>query len=234
MNGQKIALLFFSRSLKSEAAAKRWLPNRSQEQDQAAASLLIEQAREAIKASGFPVFHFHEGNQQGTTFGARLANAYQFVFEQGYDAVIAVGNDSPQLGKTDWGQVRQALMSGRAVLGPSIRGGGYLIGLNKWQFDPLSFRSLPWQTDRLWKALFQYASDSQEVVILEELLDVNDWDDLSVLLKLPDLDPFFRKRLLLILQNRRSAAIVALKHYFSAVFRSAIELRGPPFALSLP
>ncbi|MEM1407411.1 MAG: DUF2064 domain-containing protein, partial [Bacteroidota bacterium] len=113
-----IAILFFSRSPWEEANQKKWLPHKSQANLQVA-RCLSKQISEVLEKTRLAVFHFHEGNQIGHTFGERLANAIEGVFHKGYEGVIAVGNDSPELGKTHFDDAVYSLAQGQCVLGPS-------------------------------------------------------------------------------------------------------------------
>ncbi|MEZ4951006.1 MAG: DUF2064 domain-containing protein [Saprospiraceae bacterium] len=63
--------------------------------------------------------------------------------KKGFDAVIAVGNDAPELAKTDWNQVVEELEAGNSVLGPTYRQGAYLIGLTKDHFQKTYFSNFP-------------------------------------------------------------------------------------------
>lgn len=105
-----IALIFFSRTSVDEAKYKFWFKGKTKNLH--AASLLINKAESSIQKSGIPVYHFHEQNQKGDTFGERIANAYQEVFDMGYEQVISVGNDCPDLEHINWKQISINLSKG--------------------------------------------------------------------------------------------------------------------------
>lgn len=138
-----IALIFFSRTSVDEAKYKFWFKGKTKNLH--AASLLINKAESSIQKSGIPVYHFHEQNQKGDTFGERIANAYQEVFDMGYEQVISVGNDCPDLEHINWKQISINLSKGKSVLGPDARGGAYLIGIQRKYFDKSKFETLSWQ-----------------------------------------------------------------------------------------
>ncbi len=185
MDEKKIALLYFSRQASAESRKKRWFSGNSHRKNRALASSLILQSLQVVQQSGFPVFHFHEGNQKGRTFGERLANAYQEVFDLGYDAVIATGNDTPDIAAVNWQDVRKKLNSGKCVLGPSLRGGTYLIGLTAEAFRKSAFEQLPWQSNKLLAALQQFCEriNDDAPAILEKLRDLNSYHDLVKVVK---------------------------------------------------
>lgn len=182
-SSNNIALLFFSRNAKEESRKKTWFASANRQGNTAVASALINQSSDFLKNSGLPVFHFHEGNQRGKNFGERFANAYQDVFDRGYSGVIAIGNDSPEIVNIDLQKVSLNLLSGKTVLGASIRGGAYLIGLTRESFDKSDFQNLPWQSGRLFSALRELIGKDQSPTLLETLRDINSLNDLKILLK---------------------------------------------------
>jgi uncharacterized protein len=180
-----IALILFSRSAAAEAVSKHWLGAGRKRQNHAVARLLIAQAKASVQSSGFEPIVFDERLQRGKTFGERLANAFADVFAQGFKAAIAVGNDSPQLGQTDWAALGQALALGRPVLGPTRRGGAYLIGLQAAGFDAAAIANLPWQSSQTYDALHALLAGpcEESVFTLPVLQDLNTSDDLWAYLR---------------------------------------------------
>lgn len=180
----KIAILFFSRNAKEESRKKSWFASTNGQENTALAASLINQSGEFLKNSGLPIFHFHEGNQRGSNFGERFANAYQEVFDQGYSGVIAVGNDSPEIVNIDLNEVSENLLSGNVVLGASMRGGAYLIGLTHESFKKTEFQHLPWQSGKLFAALHQMMlGKDQTPTLLQTLRDINSLNDFKILMK---------------------------------------------------
>ncbi|HEY7162769.1 MAG TPA: DUF2064 domain-containing protein [Acidobacteriota bacterium] len=68
--------------------------------------------------------------QTGDTFGERLQHAVTKLVVQGYDQIIIVGSDCPELQSTDITTAFQKLSNHQLVLGPDHRGGCYLIGFH--------------------------------------------------------------------------------------------------------
>ncbi|MBK5193919.1 MAG: DUF2064 domain-containing protein [Flavobacteriaceae bacterium] len=146
---------------------------------------LNENILQTVKKSKLPYYLFTEKEQVGKSFGERFSNAIQAVFEKGFESVITVGNDTPQLRKHHILQAANEIDKNKCVVGPSIDGGFYLMGLSRKQFGEISFLDLPWQTKSLEKTIsFQIEATQTEVIKLDTLLDVDSASDLKELVKL--------------------------------------------------
>jgi hypothetical protein len=179
MNDQSVAILYFSRHASSDAQQKAWFGNLSQK-NKKLSTALIQQSWNAIQEANLPIFHFHEGNQEGNTFGERLSNAFSVLYEKGFEAVIAVGNDCPEISQLDWNQIRTDLKSANNVLGKSIRGGAYLLGITSENFQKEAFENLPWQSNQLFDSLLdQLKTTSSDVIELQVLRDINTFFDIK-------------------------------------------------------
>jgi glycosyltransferase A (GT-A) superfamily protein (DUF2064 family) len=102
----------------------------------------------------------------------------------GFDKVIAIGNDTPQLRASDIVRASGLIGAGNAVLGPSMDGGFYLIGLHKCQLDTMALKELPWKSNTLTntiRALFE--ASNVHVWQLRALLDLDTHTDLKRVLK---------------------------------------------------
>jgi len=87
--------------------------------------------------------------QKGDTLGEKMANAFEEMFLNGYEAALLMGSDIPEL---DTGIVKQALVALEkrdAVIGPSGDGGFYLIGFRPSVFSKKFFAGIPWSTSRV-------------------------------------------------------------------------------------
>jgi len=148
----------------SHRPEREWLNKQFVRDDHAkhrqVAEALYEHTQSAVANSGLPVVEINGPQQSGPDFGARLANAFADAFAQGYDRVIAVGSDCPQLHEVDWAAVTDQLAAGAPVLGPTADGdGAYLIGLSRDHFDRSAFASLPWQSSALLPALTRHLTE---------------------------------------------------------------------------
>ncbi len=144
-------------------------------------AILTQQTLKTVQAVGLPYFHFTENEQIGETFGERFTNAIASVYEKGFENIITIGNDSPQLKSQHLKKACRELQQGKTVLGPAMDGGFYLMGINRAHFDRQTFAQLPWQKAKLFgqtKALLEnvgaslfrlpvlYDLDSQNDVVL--------------------------------------------------------------------
>lgn len=181
------AILFFSHRPEREWSNKRFV-RRDRAKSQQVAGALYAHTLHAARSSGLPVLEITDAQQRGGSFGTRFANAFADAFAQGYDRVIAVGSDCPRLHEVDWQAAVERLERGAPVLGPTTgRGGAYLIGLRREQFDQAAFAALPWQTPALFAALAQYLLTHTETApsLLAARGDVNGHRDLVALLYAP-------------------------------------------------
>jgi len=74
--------------------------------------------------------------------GLRMQRQFGWAFRQGYQQVVLVGSDLPQLAATDLQQAFAALQQAPLVLGPAADGGYWLIGLR--QSAPGLFAGVAW------------------------------------------------------------------------------------------
>lgn len=185
----RTAILLFSRTASCEAQHKSIVPD--ERQNQAIVTGLIARTYAVIQKSKLPHFWVSENQQQGLNFGERLYNAAQMVINKGYQQIIILGNDSPELQLGDIQLAAKSIEQGKTVLGRNQRGGAYLIGLQAHQLKE-SFQDLPWQTPQLFECLqkylktisIQYSSPnwtSVEVVVLRQLHDFNQQADFRLL-----------------------------------------------------
>ena len=185
MPENRTAILFFSHRPEREWQNK-WFVEQDYATNRRVAEAFYEHTRQAVADSGFPVLEVTDAQQQGDSFGERLANAMADAFAEGYDRVIAVGSDCPALHEVEWGTVAEQLDDETPVLGPNPDGEGtYLIGLTRAQFDPDAFPALPWKTPDLLAALRRHLAEKAATapVLLASRDDVNGPGDLRRLLQ---------------------------------------------------
>ncbi len=222
------AILFFSRTARNEADAKQFSLHKRGRNDIAIASTLIRGTRQLIKGCQLPVYHIDEHQQQGENFGERLANAIEFVFDNGFLNVLVVGNDCPSLNRSILHAAVNALETRNLVLGPDKRGGVYLIGINKSAFEKKSFIQNPWQTDELYTSL-KLSFVQEDIFLLPVLSDANNAHDLVGI---------YRKLGANNLVKQIIASFIASFDYVFNLFTAACycysmctrALRGPPIA----
>lgn len=178
MKLQKTAILIFAQSAQKEAASKPF-KNAAKVFTQ-----LNKHTLDTVKKTKLPYFLATENAQIGITFGERLTNAIQSVYDQGFDNVITIGNDTPHLRASHIIDTVKKLESHRLILGPSKDGGFYLIGLHKSQFNPTTFLQLPWQTKTLTKELLATGfQEKKQVHLLATLEDIDNLQDIKTVVK---------------------------------------------------
>ena len=229
---KQIAVLYFSRSARLEGSAKAWFSGRAVQKNTALAEVLIQKTADALALANLPVYHCHEGKQNGHTFGEKIANAYQEVFSQGYQAVIAVGNDTPGLDQLDWASIKASLLNGQSVIGPSQRGGAYLIGIPKSNFSKAAFQDLPWQSSALMPALVNLcAANEINALCLPVLRDLNTGHDLKKLVDTQWATEPLAKALRIFLAQCFSLIRLQLPEFNSLIAIGTRSYRGPPSLL---
>ena len=112
--------------------------------------------RAKVRAAGLPLLESARLIDHQGTFGEQISAAVTAVFARGYERVICVGNDCPDLSIVDLRRAAYALATGQLPIGADQRGGVYLLSFSKAQFNPDALTHLPWQTAQLATALREY------------------------------------------------------------------------------
>ncbi|HDZ04473.1 hypothetical protein LCGC14_0078790 [marine sediment metagenome] len=171
------AILVFANSAKEDLANKS-IPKGEQLFD-----VLTQTTLKKAKNTGLPVFHFSDKDQVGATFGERFTNAIATVFDKGFSNLITIGNDTPHLKTQHLKHTAKQLALGKTVIGPSIDGGFYLLGLQKSNFNVAGFQKLPWQRFSLYHQISKWLlKESSELIKLPVLQDLDNEKDLQSLL----------------------------------------------------
>lgn len=120
--------------------------------------------------------------QYGSDLGERMANAIRVTFEKGYEQVILIGTDIPQLTVQILNQAFEQLNRHSLVLGPSRDGGYYLIGFHKGSYSSKVFKDIDWSTPRAFtQTLEQAVKFNLNTSLLPVLNDIDTPDDLKEL-----------------------------------------------------
>lgn len=106
-----------------------------------------------VRASGLPLLESGQLVAHQGTFGEQLSAALSAGFALGYDRIICIGNDCPDLSVNDLRTAALALAQNEIPIGPDKRGGIYLFGVQGNQFDAQALIRLPWQTEKAADAL---------------------------------------------------------------------------------
>lgn len=183
----RAAILLFTRPAGEEATHKPLAGQGGRSAGAAIAAQLIDRATFTARQAGVDFLCVESGTQVGRTFGQRLTSALTYGFGLGYEQLVVIGNDCPQLTPTLVRQAVRALHTTDAVLGPATDGGVYLLGVNRRFFEAETWASLPWQTPRLGAALRRCLHRTGAVVLaLPRLSDADNAHDLAgILTQLP-------------------------------------------------
>ena len=118
--------------------------------------------------------------QSGRELGGRMKNAFQRAFQMGYDRIILIGSDIPDITAELMKDSFRVLAGKGAVIGPSKDGGYYLIGFQKEHFSGDVFKGLKWGTDSVYADTRSYLNRKFEAVgLMPELADIDTIEDLS-------------------------------------------------------
>lgn len=115
--------------------------------------------------------------QEGDTLGERLAIAAETAFHHDYQRVMFIGTDCIGMDETFIEAAFQSLEKHDTVIGPSVDGGYYLLGINQ----PMGwlFRDMPWSTEMVLSTTINRLEEREMTHhLLEEKLDVDTLDDL--------------------------------------------------------
>lgn len=117
--------------------------------------------------------------QRGRTLGDRMSHAFDDAFRLGYEAVVLIGSDLPDLPAAILASAHAHLAGGddRVVIGPAADGGYYLIGLTRRH--PELFSDIDWGTNQVFSQTRDAAARAAlPLVLVPPWHDVDTMDDL--------------------------------------------------------
>ena len=112
--------------------------------------------------------------QPDKTFGEKFYESIKKVFNNGYDNIVVIGNDTPSLKLSDITFAAKHTSKNNSVIGPSKDGGFYLFSLNKNDFKkiaPFKFISINYQQSN---TFFELISLLNDLSIFQYLLKQKD------------------------------------------------------------
>tara|TARA_R110002050_G_scaffold157357_1_gene285916 strand:+ start:9116 stop:9745 length:630 start_codon:yes stop_codon:yes gene_type:complete len=116
--------------------------------------------------------------QKGADLGTRMKNAFKKGFEDGYERIVLIGSDLPDINTLHLKNGLKALNKTEAVFGPAEDGGYYLIGLKK--MHDFIFENKPWsQSNLLEKTCLELDKKNIKFTTLVTLNDIDTFEDLS-------------------------------------------------------
>jgi len=179
----RTAVLLFSLPASVLAERKRLLGGKQREQRVWERLTRLTIAK--VRAAGLPCVQSATLPTTDYTrpFGEQLQTAVQAVLTNGYDHVIVIGDDCPDLRVADLRQAASALNDGQLPVGCDQREGVFLFGLDRrfLHADPTrAFAQLPWQMTGLSAALtgFLSATFGEVSCLLTTRADWNERADL--------------------------------------------------------
>ncbi|NMH87298.1 TIGR04282 family arsenosugar biosynthesis glycosyltransferase [Flavivirga algicola] len=116
--------------------------------------------------------------QNGDNLGERMKNAFTKGFEDGYERIVLIGSDLPDINSEHIKKGLNALKSNEVVFGPAIDGGYYLIGMTKMHHTV--FSNKPWSESHLLEVtLKELDRENISYTLLEALNDIDTFEDLE-------------------------------------------------------
>jgi hypothetical protein len=116
---------------------------------------------------------YQKQQQQGLDLGERIKNAFDIVFNLGYDKAIIIGSDCYELTTQILEEAFDELLINDAVIGPCNDGGYYLVGMK--ELIPELFDNILWSTEEVLPKTVTMLKDLQ--LQFEMLPMLNDVDD---------------------------------------------------------
>ena len=218
------AILVFAKNTSSECSVKRIVVDEKENYN--LWKILNHKTVDIAKKSKIQYFIVNENVQIGNNFGEKISNAIQSIFDKGYEKIIVIGNDCPELTAQGLKSAQRKLNQNDFVFGPDFKGGAYLLGISKNQFNCEDFQCFKWQSGLLFSTITAFYK-SKKIVVLPYLNDVHD----AFSFKRAVHKLFFNsnlKRYLLVF-------FIFLKHTFNFVVVNStllkiafLKYRGPP------
>jgi len=231
INASHTALLLFARTPDEEVLYKHILTGQSLKRQKALFSSFNAQAENILKATQLPYYISNSSHQKEETFGARLYAALDDVFALEFENVLVIGNDCPALLPNNIKKAAAQLLTQDVVLGPTDKGGIYLLGLNRNLFGKIkSLDEIRWQSANVLEDLKSFFHQKNaSIVCLDKLTDINQPTDLKKVVKHEFVSPLIRKIYFLTLCiNKHWLSYLSLPSPLSFPAICHLVFRGPP------
>lgn len=116
--------------------------------------------------------------QKGHDLGERMKRAFKKGFDDGYERIILIGSDLPEISSEHIRNGLNALQSNEVVFGPAIDGGYYLIGLS--ELKEYIFDDKPWSQSNLLEVTLKALQQKKiSYTLLRPLNDIDTFEDLE-------------------------------------------------------
>ena len=134
--------------------------------------------REAVSNDNWPDDIYQKRLQEGVTMSARVSNAFNEVFDMGYEHVALIGSDCLDLDERIIRLAFRQLEHFDSVLGPTRDGGAYMLGLNEFRAE--IFNVPGWGTSNLAAELLKAIHQAKKTCfLLSELPSITTVEDLT-------------------------------------------------------
>lgn len=115
--------------------------------------------------------------------GGRMQNAFELLFDKGYEHIVIIGSDCYELTSAIIEDAFNKLETSEVVIGPAKDGGYYLLGLSNP--IPALFRGIVWSTDSVFTSTVEVLNSlAISYATTPVLSDIDTEDDLPEKLKL--------------------------------------------------
>lgn len=116
--------------------------------------------------------------QEGKDLGERMCNAFKNSFQNGYERIVLIGTDLPEISEELLSTAFTKLNETEVVFGPSEDGGYYLVGMTN--MHQCIFTDKPWSTTKLLEeTLAELQQKNVGVSITQTLNDIDTFEDLK-------------------------------------------------------
>lgn len=225
------AILIFSRTAKAEARHKIFAGKASE--NIAAHAYLLNKTIATARETGVPYFHFTEKEQYGETFEERLLNSFNHIFHEGYENIICIGSDCPQLTSTYLKESKTTVERGVTTFGADENGGVYLIAISKAHFETGILENISWNTHRVFaQCKYNAVKYGFEFSVLSVCKDINNNEGLRNYLRSAEINSTIKWILLRLLGLIKQFELLSLLKKQNTALQSVTILRGPPACLA--
>ncbi|NND11554.1 MAG: glycosyltransferase [Flavobacteriaceae bacterium] len=120
---------------------------------------------------------YYKAVQKGEDLGERMRNAFEEGLNDGYESIVLIGSDLPEIDQEHITSGLNALNNKEIVFGPALDGGYYLVGLSTLH-DEL-FENKPWSQSSLLEVTLKELDDKKiSYELLKPLNDIDTFEDL--------------------------------------------------------
>lgn len=130
---------------------------------------------EEIEIDSLPS-EFSRQVQKGNDLGERMKNAFELLFNKGYQNVQIIGSDCLELNTITIEKGFVELDKSDIVIGPAMDGGYYLLGLKI--NSPFLFENVEWSTSEVLQQTLSICNEhNMHYSLLEVLRDIDEPED---------------------------------------------------------